>query len=163
MKTVKKTIALILAFVFSAMLAVAMPVSVLAEATSVAANRYNVVLVIDKSGSLRDGNGSGTDPEGLRFDAMKLFLGLLTETGNHVGVVAFDDEIRFDSGLRIVDSLDEKKELVSAVEALGTSYDTDIGGAVLRAAELLHGMREENGCAPAGHALPSNPDRWRPK
>ena len=52
-----------------------------AEENSSVANRYNVVMVIDKSGSLRDERGIGTDPEGLRYDAMKLFLGLLTETG----------------------------------------------------------------------------------
>ena len=116
-----------------------------AEENSSVANRYNVVMVIDKSGSLRDERGIGTDPEGLRYDAMKLFLGLLTETGNNVGAVVFDDQIRLDSGLRPMDSMEDKRALVSEVEALGTSYDTDIGGAVLRATEILHGMQEKNG------------------
>ena len=116
-----------------------------AEENSSVANRYNVVMVIDKSGSLRDERGIGTDPEGLRYDAMKLFLGLLTETGNNVGAVVFDDQIRLDSGLRPMDSMEDKRALVSEVEALGTSYDTDIGGAVLRATEILHGMQEKHG------------------
>ena len=116
-----------------------------AEENSSVANRYNVVMVIDKSGSLRDERGIGTDPEGLRYDAMKLFLGLLTETGNNVGAVVFDDQIRLDSGLRPMDSMEDKRALVSEVEALGTSYDTDIGGAMLRATEILHGMQEKNG------------------
>ena len=108
-------------------------------------NRFNVVLVIDKSGSLRDINGNGTDPDGLRFDAMRLFLGLLTERGNNVGVVVFDQEIRFDSGLREMDGMEDKKALIREAEAYTPAYDTDIGSAVLRATEMLQGMREKNG------------------
>ena len=145
MKNVQKLLALILAFVFSFTMVSAWPDAAAAEENVSTANRYNVVLVMDKSGSLRDADGVGTDPDGLRFDAMKLFLGLLTETGNKVGAIAFDETIRYDSGLKAVDSLDGKKELVQAVEALGTSYDTDIGLAVLRAAETLSGMKDKNG------------------
>ncbi len=144
MKSVQKLLALILAFVFTFTAASVWP-DAAAEDNVSTANRYNVVLVMDKSGSLRDTDGVGTDPDGLRFDAMKLFLGLLTETGNNVGTIAFDEAIRYDSGLKAVDSLDDKKELVQAVEALGTSYDTDIGLAVLRAVETLSGMKDRNG------------------
>ena len=144
MKSVQKLLALFLAFVFSCTAASVWPDAAAEENVSTA-NRYNVVLVMDKSGSLRNADGVGTDPDGLRFDAMRLFLGLLTETGNNVGTIAFDEAIRYDSGLKAVDSLDDKKELVQAVEALGTSYDTDIGLAVLRAAETLSGMKDRNG------------------
>ncbi len=144
MKSVQKLLALFLAFVFSCTAASVWP-DAAAEENISTANRYNVVLVMDKSGSLRNADGVGTDPDGLRFDAMRLFLGLLTETGNNVGTIAFDEAIRYDSGLKAVDSLDDKKELVQAVEALGTSYDTDIGLAVLRAAETLSGMKDRNG------------------
>ncbi len=144
MKTGYRILSLVLALAFSFTLMASWPAASAEENSSVA-NRYNVVMVIDKSGSLRDERGIGTDPDGLRYDAMKLFLGLLTETGNNVGTVVFDDRIRLDSGLRPMNSMEDKRTLVSEVEALGTSYDTDIGGAVLRATEILHGMQEENG------------------
>ena len=145
MKRVQKLLALILTFVFSLTLVSTWPDAAAAEENVSTVNRYNVVLVMDKSGSLRNTDGVGTDPDGLRFDAMKLFLGLLTETGNNVGAIAFDEAIRYDSGLKAVDSLSDKKALVQAVEALGTSYDTDIGLAVLRAVEELGGMKDKNG------------------
>ena len=144
MKAGKKLLASILALAFSLMLVSSWPGAAVAEENSSVANRFNVMLVMDKSGSLCDARGVGTDPEGLRFDAMKLFLGLLTETGNNVGVIAFDDTIRHDSGMRVINSMEDKRELVREVEGLGTSYDTDIGAAVLRAAEILRGVRAEN-------------------
>ena len=145
MKREKGRIAALLAFVFSLALAFALPGFAAAEAAGREVNHYNVVLVIDKSGSLRNGKGQGTDPDGLRFDAMRLFLGLLTERGNNVGVVVFDEQIRYDSGLKAMESMEDKKALIREAESFTPSYDTDIGSAVLRATELLRGMREENG------------------
>ncbi len=143
MKTLKKLTALFLALILALVIGAAGPAG--AEAAGEQINRFNVVLVIDKSGSLRDLEGHGTDPDGLRFDAMRLFLGLLTEQGNNVGAVVFDEQIRYDSGLKAVSSMADKKKLVEKVESFGTSYDTDIGSAVLRATEILTGMQAENG------------------
>lgn len=52
------------------------------------ANRMNVVFVMDESGSM-----IGTDREGFRYDAMDLFMGLATDSGNYMGAVVFDTEI----------------------------------------------------------------------
>ena len=142
MTTAKKSGALLLALLLLLSL---MPGSFAsAEEPNADVNRFNVVLVIDKSGSLRDANGQGTDPDGLRFDAMRLFLGLLTERGNNVGAVVFDQEIRYDSGVRKMDGMEDKKDLIREAEAFTPAYDTDIGSAVLRATQMLQGMREEN-------------------
>ena len=141
----KKRIAALLALALSLTLALGLAGFAAAEEPIAEVNRFNVVLVIDKSGSLRDNQGGGTDPDGLRFDAMRLFLGLLTEAGNHVGAVVFDEELRFDSGLRSMEGMDDKKALIREVEAYTPSYDTDIGSAVLRATEMLTGMKAENG------------------
>ena len=114
MTTAKKGSALLLALLLLLSL---MPGSFAsAEEPNADVNRFNVVLVIDKSGSLRDANGQGTDPDGLRFDAMRLFLGLLTERGNNVGAVVFDQEIRYDSGLRKMDGMEDKKNLIREAE-----------------------------------------------
>lgn len=127
-----------------ALMLTVLPISALAEAPVEEANRFNVVLVVDKSGSLCDINGHGTDPDGLRFDALRMFLGLLTESGNNVGSVVFDEQIRHVSELMPVDSMADKKEIIRQIEAFTPSYDTDIGSAVLRATELLAGMKEKN-------------------
>ncbi|MDE6203088.1 MAG: hypothetical protein K2G19_06375, partial [Lachnospiraceae bacterium] len=52
------------------------------------ANRMNVIFVLDESGSM-----SGTDSHQLRYEAVDLFLGIATDTGNYMGAVAFDDTI----------------------------------------------------------------------
>ena len=145
MKKFQRFLSSLLAFVFSLTLVSGWSGTADAEENFSQANRYNVALVVDKSGSLRNVDGVGTDPDGLRFDALRLFLGLLTEKGNHVGLIAFDEAIRFDSGLQSISSMADKEALVEAVEVLGTSYDTDIGSAVLHASEMLSGMRESNG------------------
>ena len=145
MKTGKKLSSAILTLLLVCALALVNAPAVGAEGASTDVNRFNVVLVVDKSGSLCEENGGGTDPYGLRFDALRLFLGLLTESGNRVGAIVFDEEIRYDSGLKPMESIEDKLALIRAVESFGTSYDTDIGGAILRATELLEGMREQNG------------------
>ena len=142
MKRVKRGMAAVLALMLA--LALVCPCLANAEEPSKTVNRFNVVLVVDKSGSLRSDHGGGTDPDGLRFDAMRLFLGLLTETGNNVGAVVFDEQIRHVSELIPVDSMADKKEIIRQIEAFTPSYDTDIGSAVLRATELLAGMKEKN-------------------
>ena len=145
MKMIRRVLAYLLVLTFTCVLPGIRSGAANAEESSASANRYNVMLVMDKSGSLCDARGVGTDPDGLRYEAMRLFLGLLTETGNNVGVIAFDDSVRYDSGLQAVNSMDDKKALVSAVETLGTSYDTDIGSAVLRAVDALRDMKDING------------------
>lgn len=145
MKREKKLTALALVLSLILVVTVGCAGSAFAEESSMSVNRFNVVLVVDKSGSLRELDGHGTDPDGLRFDAMKLFLGLLTESGNNVGAIVFDEKIRYDSGLRSMNSMADKKELIASVENFQPSYDTDIGSAVMRATEILKGMKAENG------------------
>ena len=107
-------------------------------------NRFNVVLVVDKSGSLCCEQGTGTDPDGLRFDALRLFLALLTESGNNIGAVVFDEHIRYESPISPVSGMEEKKALIRELEKFYPCYDTDIGSAMLRATEMLRGMKQEN-------------------
>ena len=144
MTTTKKLIAAALALLLSLALLFSLPGAALAEKTYGEPNRFNVVLVVDKSGSLRNEKGIGSDPEGLRFDALRLFLALLTESGNNVGAVVFDENIRYEAPIRAMNGMDEKKDLIHELEAFSPGYDTDIGSAMLRAAEMLCDMKEEN-------------------
>ena len=166
MKTGKKLLSAALMLGLMLILMVGWTVSAYAEGVNTNVNRFNVVLVVDKSGSLLDHYGGGTDPHGLRFDALRLFLGLLTEDGNNVGAVVFDEQIRYDSGMMPIDSMEDKMALVEKLEEFFPSYDTDLGGAVLRATELLEGMEEENGLPcmillfSDGHTDFSEGNRW---
>ena len=53
--------------------------------------KFNVALVLDGSGSLVS-NSNGTDNDGLRYEAIQLFLALLSDQGNEVSAIVFDDD-----------------------------------------------------------------------
>lgn len=121
-----------------------LPGAARAEWSRTELRRYNVVLVVDKSGSLVCANESGSDPDGLRYDALRLFLGLLTEGGNNVGAVVFDDFVRYEAGVKPLEGMEAKKAFIHTIEGYYPRDDTDIGRAMLRATELLRDMSEEN-------------------
>lgn len=129
-----------------------------AEATGKrAAQNYNIVIVTDCSTSLVEGNRS--DPDSYRFEAISMFLGLLPESGNNVSAIVFggtnsttdnsDKSMR--SGLKLntellpMDSKEDKQDLVEQIRAVPTRGYTDIGTALLAAAEKLDGMTAKNG------------------
>ena len=142
MTITKRCTAAVMALLLTLLLG--LPCSARAEEASGEPNRFNVVLVVDKSGSLCCENGTGTDPDGLRFDALRLFLGLLTESGNNVGAVVFDEHIRYESPIRPMEGMEEKRALIRRLEEFYPCYDTDIGSAMLRAGEMLRDMKREN-------------------
>ena len=102
-------------------------------------NRFNVMLVIDGSGSLVS-KSNGTDKDGLRYDAIELFMALLTNQGNNVGAVVFDDDSQqyiLNTGISSVSGKDEKMSIAKQIRDAGTGGDTDIGSALLTAVEQL--------------------------
>ncbi len=108
-------------------------------------SRFNIELVIDGSGSLEWGDDA-TDPKGLRYDAINLFLALLTNDGNDIGVIVFDDNsdnYLLNTGLKSVSGKDEKINMSDAVRKAGTGNDTDIGSALLTAVTELTGKNDE--------------------
>lgn len=101
-------------------------------------SRFNIQLVIDGSGSLV--GSKATDPDGLRYDAINLFLALLTNEGNDVGVIVFDDKSNpfiLNTGLTSLKGKDEKIALSDQVRKAGTGKDTDIGSALYEAVNEL--------------------------
>ena len=140
----KRTIAAALSLLLILALLCSLPGAAWAEKAYGEPKRFNVVLVVDKSGSLCCEHGTGTDPDGLRFDALRLFLALLTESGNNVGAVVFDEHIRFEAPIEPITGMEEKKALIRELEEFYPSYDTDIGSAMLRAVDMLRGMKLEN-------------------
>ena len=79
---------------------------------------------------------------GLRYDAIDLFLALLTNTGNQVGAIVFDDDSQsylLDTGLLAVSGKEDKLAISTQIRQAGTRKDTDIGSALLSAVEILTG------------------------
>lgn len=116
-----------------------------APAPSVSASHYNIELVIDGSGSLTMKNG--TDVKGYRYDALQLFLGLMTNSGNNVGAIVFDDSdpMPLNTKLRPISGSVAKTELADEIKYTEAGGDTDIGSALLEAVEKLEKAQKENG------------------
>lgn len=108
-----------------------------AEDTSSVATDNNVMMVIDGSGSLT--NAGGTDVDGLRYEAIDLFLGLLPDKNSHVGAIVFDDSktLPLNTGLLELKSREDKRTLSKKVRNTKAGGNTDIGYALTTALEGL--------------------------
>ena len=145
MTTHRKLTAAVLMLLSVLLLSLSLPCAAWAEKPSGKADRFNVVLAIDKSGSLCCEKDHGTDPDGLRYEALKLFLGLLTESGNNVGTVVFDEQIRYETEPSLLEGMEAKEALIGELAKYYPCDDTDIGKAMLRATEMLRSMKAQNG------------------
>ena len=114
-------------------------------ASAATVRHYNVMLVVDGSGSLTMKNG--TDPDGYRYEALQLFLGLLSSSGNYVGAIVFDDSDPMPLCTEISPIIGSvsKNALYEQIVNAEAGGDTDIGGALLTAIESLTAMQESNG------------------
>lgn len=99
------------------------------------AKRYNVVFVMDNSGSMEGRNGS--DPDGWRYEALDLFLGLTTNRGNFIGAVAFNETVVFKAEMKELEGNYEKGKLSQQLEDVPVGGDTNIGAALLEAVKML--------------------------
>ena len=103
-----------------------------AAAANKTSNRFNVVFVLDSSGSMQS-----TDPEQLRFAAVSLFMGLLAEKGNYLGGVVFSDDILVEQPLTEITSIHDKKRVLSEFEKAEVYGWTNTGAALQRAEAIL--------------------------
>ncbi len=141
MKKMRKLLSLLTVLALcAAMLAGALTV----HASTVTTNRYNIMLVVDGSGSIN--KKGGTDENGYRYNAVDLFLGLLPNSGNNVGAIVFDDDLILDTRMQIISGTIAKQNLSNKIRNATLDYgDTDIGLALSRAVETLVAAQEENG------------------
>ncbi len=108
-------------------------------AQAASANRYNVVFVIDASGSMKSTDGSQW-----RHEAIDLFMGLATETGNYMGAVVFNDGIVAKMDLQEINGQDMKTALSQELRNSAVTGDTDIGSAIQVAVDMLDSSRNPN-------------------
>lgn len=125
---IKKTVTIILLCIFLMSIMI-IPTSATETNTS---NRFNVVFVLDASGSMED-----TDPNNLRFDATKLFLGLLANEGNYVGSVVFSTDIIKTTDINLVNGIYDKNIIESDIENCKVGGWTGIGTALNKGVEML--------------------------
>ncbi len=104
----------------------------IANAESKLMNRYNVVLVTDASGSMKD-----TDPDGYRFESIDLFVSLLANGGNHVGSVVFSDGVISKHDLVNITGRSEKDSITSQIRNTEVDGWTDTGSALMEAINML--------------------------
>lgn len=122
--------------------------------------RWNIMLVVDGSGSLA--GAEGTDPQGLRYEAISSLLDVLQSDGNNVGAIVFSgttgrdtsdeammESIMLDTGLLKLDGVAPngdigvnylKKILKDVGIDLRTDGGTDIGTALLTAERELEAL-----------------------
>lgn len=95
-------------------------------------NRFNVVFVIDTSGSMEE-----TDPNELRYDATKMFLGLLANEGNYVGSVMFSSGVNKKTNITAIKGNTDKNKIENDIESVNPGGWTGIGTALYEATSML--------------------------
>lgn len=125
----KKIISLFLVTIM--LITALLPMAAVGEGNEKTVNRFNVVLVIDASLSMKD-----SDAKNNRFEATDLFLGMLANDGNYVGTVSFNGDVRA-SDLIEVNDLGSKRTLSKSIRGAKLDNDTNIGGALFKATEMI--------------------------
>lgn len=122
-------------------------------------SNYNIAIVVDSSGSLKQGITS--DPNGYRYDAIGMFFDLMSDSGSNVCAVVFkgnsdvtdasDSAMRKEiqcfpkKGMQAISSQADKDSLLTDIKSVTPRGYTDIGTALLMAAERLDGLTKQNG------------------
>ena len=79
-----------------------------------------------------------TDPNQYRFEAIELFVGLISNGGNVVGSVVFGDGVVSKKDLAEVKNKSDKVNITNDIKGQAASGWTDIGGALISAVDMLY-------------------------
>lgn len=111
--------------------------------TSIGTENYNIMLVIDKSGSM-----NGTDKEHRAQDAASMFVNSLSVSNSKVGVISFSKTSNMVMKPLEINSESQKNKLTSSIASI--QYDpsgtggTNLGGAVALASRTLQEEQEND-------------------
>ncbi|MCU6710011.1 VWA domain-containing protein [Paenibacillus sp. J5C_2022] len=92
----------------------------------------DAVLVLDVSHSMAD-----SDRNKIGNEAMKMFIDMLSEEGNRVGIVAYTDQIEREKALLEIDSPEDKESLKAFIDDLNRGSYTDIAVGMKEAVQIL--------------------------
>ncbi len=95
-------------------------------------NRFNVVIVLDSSGSM-----GHTDPQGYRYDAIDQFVTLLAEHGNYLGGVVFSTDVNANKIPLAINSKSDKESVTDQLKKVKVSGWTNTGAALITATDDL--------------------------
>lgn len=135
----KKHAARLLSLIVSLVLLLSVSITAFAadeDASSI--NRFNVVVVLDASNSM-----NYTDPQGLRYEAISQFTGLLTEKGNYLGGIVFSNHNEAQQDPELINDQNQKDatvDLLKSVMSTGVTAEmgyTNMGEALEAATEML--------------------------
>ena len=95
--------------------------------------RMNIMFVTDESLSMEE----NTDPDEMRYDAVKLFVQEITDTGNYLGSVSFAQDVLASQKMHEVNGQQAKKEYADAIAGVKCSSWTNIGAGFLEGVRML--------------------------
>ena len=103
-------------------------------------NRFNVAIVLDASGSMRN-----TDPNGYRYEAIGQFTGLLAQSGNVLGGVVFHDGVEAELAPTLITNQAGKDAVTDMLESVPSNDGwTNTGAGLSRAVEMLKANGDPN-------------------
>lgn len=164
--TIKRLVAVVL--LLCLVLVYCTPATVEAT-TNRSGDRYNIMLVIDGSGSLASKNAGYTDPYNMRYELIGELMGILEEDGHSIGAVVFsgtasrsadptdaemEECLMLNTGMLDLDEpAPDGRNVKDYLEAkiIGEGVDntrghgTDIGTALMVAQKQLQKKQAENG------------------
>ena len=102
-------------------------------------NKFNVVAVLDASGSMND-----TDPNGYRYNAIGLFVDLLSEKGNNIGNVVFSTDVVASQDLSEAGNQDSRKKFIDDMKSTEVQGWTNTGAALEKAVNMAVKQGDSN-------------------
>lgn len=97
-----------------------------------AASKIDAMLVIDVSNSM-----DTSDKDKIGNEAMKMFIDMLSSSGDKVGIVAYTDKIEREKALLEIRSQADKEDLKQFIDQLNRGPYTDIAVGVKEAVKVL--------------------------
>ena len=85
----------------------------------------SAVMLLDSSGSMKR-----SDPNGVRFDAVRLFIDMCHIKGDSIGFAAYGDGIIKSYNIKTIENSSDKQALKNAILNIPFNDWTDIGGAL---------------------------------
>lgn len=94
--------------------------------------KLDVVFVLDASISMRD-----SDPQNLRYEAIRLYMDMASAEGNRIGIVAYGGEVVGEKELTDISSEESRNDIIQYLNSLSLVHYTDTGIGLQKALEVL--------------------------
>lgn len=94
--------------------------------------KLEIVFVLDASISMQD-----SDPQNLRYEAIKLYMDMASAQGNRIGIVAYGGELAGEKALTDISTAQNRNEIIQYLSSLSLIHYTDTGIGLKKALEIL--------------------------